>query len=273
MRLDALVAARTGASRARAQALILEGRVHVDGAAGLKAGQLVAESADVLISDAFAYVSRGALKLEKALAEFSWSPAGARCLDVGASTGGFTDCLLARGAEHVTAVDVGYGQLAWRLRQDPRVRVVERCNFRHAALESIGAPFAFATADVSFISLTKLAAKFADALDAGAKLIVLVKPQFEAGRAAVGRGGVVREPRAQAATIQSVIEAYEASGFTATRLTYAPHKGPAGNIEFLLGLERANFDAARPPVAPTSSFARAQHVTDVVRAAHEGLDR
>src|SRR5579862_8202270 len=188
-RLDVAVASRLACSRRHAQALILAGRVHVgSGGAVLKAGSLVASDAAIEILDDARFVSRGAMKLERALDDFSWSVEGLRCLDVGASTGGFTDCLLQRGAASVTAVDVGYGQLAWKLRSDPRVIVYERSNFRHADVAAMGAPFAFACADVSFISLSKLASNLAAALEDHGHLVVLVKPQFEVGRGAVGKG-------------------------------------------------------------------------------------
>ena len=207
-------------------------------------------------------MSRGALKLERALEVFGWPVRGLRCLDVGASTGGFTDCLLQRGAASVTAVDVGYGHLAWSLRNDPRVRVFERTNFRHADLAALGGPFELVCADVSFISLAKLAHKLAEAHEDGGRTVVLVKPQFEAGRAAVGRGGVVRDAAAQAGAIKSVIDGFEAAGIHCTHLTYSPIKGPAGNIEFLLGGEKL-----------ASADAVDLQVEGVVRAAHEALDR
>jgi len=182
-------------------------------------------------------------------------------LDVGASTGGFTDCLLRAGARCVTALDVGYGQLAWSLRNDARVIVIERCNFRSVAAGDLGVPFEFCCADVSFISLTKLAVKFAEVLEDGARLIVLIKPQFEAGRAAVSRGGVVRDPDVQRSAIEAVVTAWSRAHLTASCLTYSPLKGPAGNIEFFLGATRdaRGSEAARLDIA------------GVVRKAHEAL--
>jgi 23S rRNA (cytidine1920-2'-O)/16S rRNA (cytidine1409-2'-O)-methyltransferase len=219
----------------------------------------VTPGAAIDISDNEKYVSRGGLKLERALREFEWSPADLHCLDVGASTGGFTDCLLQHGARSVSAVDVGYGHLAWKLREDPRVRVVERTNFRHADVGSLGAPFDFTTVDVSFISLTKLVEQLAAALAPDGRLIALVKPQFEAGRAAVERGGVVRDPHAQIAAINAVIASLHAVGLTSCKLTYSAPKGPAGNIEFLLGAQR------------DGNAARSLDVAGVVREAHETL--
>jgi 23S rRNA (cytidine1920-2'-O)/16S rRNA (cytidine1409-2'-O)-methyltransferase len=242
--------------------LVLAGLVRVEGVPKTKAGSLVDGDAHLDIADGARFVSRGGLKLEHALQEFSWQVEGLRCLDVGASTGGFTDCLLQRGAATVTAVDVGYGQLAWKLRIDPRITVVERCNFRSVDVAGLGAPFAFVCADVSFISLSKLCANFAAALDNGGRAVFLIKPQFEAGRSAVGRGGVVRDPSAQAAAIESVLKSFAAAGLAPRLLTHSPVKGPAGNIEFLLGVTR-DF----PPVECAGL-----DVAGTVRRAHETLD-
>ncbi|MGI8736672.1 MAG: TlyA family RNA methyltransferase [Candidatus Eremiobacter antarcticus] len=260
-RLDITVATQRAVSRERAQALILAGRVSVNGAIVTKAGSQVPASAAVDVTPDDGYVGRGGRKLEHALQEFGWSPAGLRCLDVGASTGGFTDCLLRAGAQCVTALDVGYGQLAWSLRNDERVSVVERCNFRTVGAADLGAPFAFCCADVSFISLTKLAYKFAEVMEDAGRLIVLIKPQFEAGRAAVSRGGVVRDPDVQRSAIESVIAALARARLTASCLTYSPLKGPAGNIEFLLG-------AIRNAAAAVSTI----DIAGAVREAHEALD-
>ena len=258
-RLDVVVAELIGASRERARSLIIAGRVSVDGELRDKAGALVRTGANVAVAGDERYVSRGGRKLEWALERFGWSPDGLRCLDVGASTGGFTDCLLQHGAVSVTAVDVGYGQIAWKLRNDPRVHLRERCNFRHADPVALGAPFDFVCADVSFISLRMLAPSFAAALGPAAKLVALIKPQFEAGRQAVGRGGVVRDRGAQAEAICSVATALAAAGIAPQHLTYSPLVGPAGNFEFLVGAVRgakpADIDAA-----------------GVVAFAHEALD-
>ena len=261
-RLDVLVAGRAGSSREHAQALILAGKVRVAGVPATKAGALVDSDAALDIADDARFVSRGGHKLEHALQEFGWSVEGLRCLDVGASTGGFTDCLLQRGAAHVTAVDVGYGQIAWRLRSDERVTVVERRNFRYADVDALGAPFDFACADVSFISLAKLGANFAAALVDGGRAVFLIKPQFEAGREAVGSRGVVRDPAAQTAAVESVIASFAAIGLTPRELTFSPIKGPAGNIEFLLGATREC----------TASAGAALDVAGTVRRAHEALD-
>lgn len=261
-RLDVLVAERSGCSRERAQALLLAGKVRVAGEPKTKAGTLVDNDAQLDIADGARFVSRGGLKLERALQEFGWHVEGLRCLDVGASTGGFTDCLLQRGAASVTAVDVGYGQIAWSLRTDPRVTVVERRNFRSADVAALGAPFAFVCADVSFISLSKLCANFAAALAPAGRAVFLIKPQFEAGRAAVGSGGVVRDPSAQASAIESVLTSLAAAGIAPRLLTHSPVKGPAGNIEFLLGATRDDPSIERAGL----------DVAGAVRRAHETLD-
>lgn len=266
-RLDVAVSKHAVVSRERAQALILAGHVKVNGETQRKAGGMVPQNAAIEVSIHERYVSRGGYKLERALDVFGWSVEGLRCLDVGASTGGFTDCLLQHGAASVAAVDVGYGLLAWSLRQDPRVRAIERTNFRHADLSTLGAPFDFACADVSFISLTKLASQFAGALCAGGRMVALIKPQFEAGRDAVGRGGVVRDPQAQVTAMTNVITTFGCTGLQCTQLTFSPIKGPAGNIEFLLGAAWVENVAAGD-----WKIARID-IEGVVRAAHETLDR
>jgi 23S rRNA (cytidine1920-2'-O)/16S rRNA (cytidine1409-2'-O)-methyltransferase len=263
-RLDVTVADLASISRERAQALIMAGKVVVEGEPVTKSGATIAADARVEVRDDARFVSRGGLKLERALDEFNWQVEGLDCLDVGASTGGFTDCLLQRGARSVTSLDVGYGQIAWTLRNDPRVKAVERTNFRLVDPASVGAPFDFICADVSFISLAKLAPKFRAAIAKEGRLVALVKPQFEAGRAAVGRGGVVRDPAVHASAIDAVAGALCEAGLTPVKLTYSPVKGPAGNIEFLMGavaddardLSRVRLDAA-----------------GVVAAAHEALAR
>jgi len=244
--------------------------VRVDGEPYLKAGELVPLDSVLEVEDDARYVSRGGAKLERALNAFGWSPASLRCLDVGASTGGFTDCLLQRGAATVTAVDVGYGQIAWSLRNDQRVRLFERCNFRHATPEQLGGPFQFACADVSFISLAKLAPSLAAMLEPESRCVVLVKPQFEAGREWVMRGGVVRDPRGHIEAIEAVASAFASNGLEPSALTYSPLLGPAGNVEFLLGAQRdapaRSSNAAHLSAAPLD-------VAGVVRKAHETLKK
>jgi 23S rRNA (cytidine1920-2'-O)/16S rRNA (cytidine1409-2'-O)-methyltransferase len=239
----------------------LEGGVRVNGAVQRSVAFAVPDGAALDIKDEQRYVGRGGFKLERALEEFQWDVLGQRCLDVGASTGGFTDCLLQRGARSVVAVDVGYGHLAWKLRQDRRVTIFERTNFRTAKLNEFGAPFDLATIDVSFISLTKLATQLSAALVRDGKVIALVKPQFEAGRRAIERGGVVRDPVAQTHAVQNVMNSFNVAGLASVHLTYSPLKGPAGNIEFLLGAIAGHHNASQLDVA------------GVVERAHEALDR
>jgi 23S rRNA (cytidine1920-2'-O)/16S rRNA (cytidine1409-2'-O)-methyltransferase len=237
-RLDKLLVERgLAASRERARALVLAGQVEVGGQKADKAGQMVDPAADIRLREPdHPYVSRGALKLVHALDQFAIDPAGTVALDVGASTGGFTDLLLRRGAVRVYAVDVGYGQLAWSLRSDPRVVVLERQNVRHLDPAAIPEPCQLATIDVSFISLTLVLPKVAALMrpPGGKPIVCLVKPQFEAGRESVMRGGVVRDPAARAGALDRVRAFASAHGFTVGPSVDSPIPGPAGNLEFLL---------------------------------------
>jgi 23S rRNA (cytidine1920-2'-O)/16S rRNA (cytidine1409-2'-O)-methyltransferase len=237
-RLDVLLVDRGLApSRERARALILAGMVEVDGRVVDKAGTAVGDGAVVALREAdHGFASRGALKLEAGLDGHGVDPAGAVCLDVGASTGGFTDLLLQRGARKVYAIDVGYGQLAWKLRQDPRVVVLERENIRHLDPAKVPEPCDLAVIDVSFISLTLVLGKVAALLGppGGKPIVALVKPQFEAGRDQVGRGGVVRDPAARRAAVDKVVQWATEHGFTAGEAIESPITGPAGNVEYLL---------------------------------------
>jgi 23S rRNA (cytidine1920-2'-O)/16S rRNA (cytidine1409-2'-O)-methyltransferase len=237
-RLDALVAERQGITRSQARSLIMEGRVRVNGVRATKAGAGVAGDALVEIEQPRRFVSRGGEKLDHALRVFGIDVRGKRALDVGASTGGFTDCLLQHGADSVTAVDVGYGQLDWRLRNDPRVTVMERTNFRHVADEAFPEPFDTIVIDASFISLRTLLPRAVRHLSPGGDLIALVKPQFEAGRERLGRGGVVRDAAVHAAVLHEVRDAATRSGLIALDVTASPLVGPAGNREFLMHLRR-----------------------------------
>jgi 23S rRNA (cytidine1920-2'-O)/16S rRNA (cytidine1409-2'-O)-methyltransferase len=247
-RLDKLVVDRGLApTRARAQALILAGKVTVAGQVVSKAGTTFAADADIALrEDDHPYVSRGALELVAALDAFAIDPTGAVCLDVGASTGGFTDLLLRRGASKVYAIDVGYGQLAWSLRQDPRVVVLERENVRELDPARVPEPCDLAVIDVSFISLTLVLPRVRELLrpPAGKSVIALVKPQFEAGREQVGKGGVVRDPAARQGAIDKVAAWAAAHGFTIGATVESPIHGPAGNIETLLHLRTADVTAA-----------------------------
>jgi 23S rRNA (cytidine1920-2'-O)/16S rRNA (cytidine1409-2'-O)-methyltransferase len=226
LRLDEAVAAQAGITRSRARSIIMAGRVRVDGRPVSKPGVSVATSAALEIARASPYVSRGGEKLEAALAAFD--------LDVRGSTGGFTDCLLAHGAAHVVALDVGYGQLAYALRTDPRVTVVERCNFRLAADDAFGAEFDLVTIDVSFISVVTMIARAVRFIKPGGDIVALVKPQFEAGRERLGGGGVVRDRAVHRAILGETVAAVRTLGVVPVALARSPLRGPAGNVEFFL---------------------------------------
>ena len=236
-RLDiALTERGLAETRAKARALILSGDVLVDGQSETKAGAMVGESAAISLRAELPFVSRGGLKLAHALDQFALIVSGLVCCDIGASTGGFTDCLLQRGVARVYAVDVGYGQLDWKLRSDPRVVVMERTNARY--LESLPEQPDFGVADVSFISLRLILPVIFRLTSAAANCVVLVKPQFEAGRGQVGKGGVVRDPLIHRQVLESVIAAASDMAWTARGLVRSPITGPAGNVEFLLWLRK-----------------------------------
>ena len=238
VRLDQLLVERDLApSRARAQSLILAGLVRVEGVLADKAGRAVAADASVeVVAADHPWVSRGGVKLAAALDAFGVSPAGKRCLDVGASTGGFTHVLLERGAAQVVALDVGRGQLDWRLRQDPRVVVKEGVNARYVAREELPGPFGLITVDVSFISLRLVLPALVQLLFEGGDLVVLVKPQFEAGRTQVAKGGVVRDPAVREGAIEGVLSAARELGLECVARIPSPIPGPAGNVEELAHL-------------------------------------
>jgi 23S rRNA (cytidine1920-2'-O)/16S rRNA (cytidine1409-2'-O)-methyltransferase len=241
-RLDKLLVDRgLAASRERARALVMSGNVLVGDHVETKPGTLVAGDAAVTLRQPdHPYVSRGALKLIAGLDAFAIDPRGLRAVDIGASTGGFTDVLLRRGAAKVYAIDVGYGQLAWSLRQDPRVVVLERQNIRNLPAQLVPEPCDLAVIDVSFISLTLVLPKVAELLrDPGKPIVALVKPQFEAGREHVDRGGVVRDPGARRGAIDKVRGWATANGFAAGAEVESPITGPAGNVEYLLHLTTA----------------------------------
>jgi len=232
LRLDEAVAARAGVTRSRARALIMAGRVRVDGRPMTKPGTNVPVHARLDVERPRPYVGRGGEKLESALEAFALDVRERMALDVGASTGGFTDCLLARGAAHVVALDVGYGQLAYNLRIDPRVTVRERCNFRTLPDDEFERPFEVITVDASFISVRTMIARALGFLAPGGDIVALIKPQFEAGRDRLGGGGVVRDPSVHRAVLEEVLEAIRSLGATTVALARSPLRGPAGNIEF-----------------------------------------
>ncbi len=235
VRMDELLVARGLAETcAQAERLILAGEVWLGDRLADKAGQLVAEDVAVRREAGLRYVSRGGLKLEAALDAFGIQPTGWICADIGASTGGFTDCMLQRGAGRVYAVDVGYGQLAWSLRQDSRVVVLERANIRH--LEALPEPVALVAVDVSFIGLRMVLPRVAALLAPAGQVVALIKPQFEVSKGQVGKGGVVREPALHRAVIVKVLEAAAALDLAPGGLIRSPITGPAGNVEFLAWL-------------------------------------
>ncbi len=234
-RLDVLLTKRGLAdSREKARAYIMSGIVYVDGQRSDKPGASYSDDCRIEVRNAgTAYVSRGGLKIERAFDYFGVSPEGRVCLDCGASTGGFTDCMLKRGAVKVYSVDVGYGQLAWSLRSDPRVAVMERTNARYLTPDMFDPRPDLATIDVSFISLSLILPAVRSVLTDSGEVCCLIKPQFEAGRENVGKKGVVRDAAVHAAVLEKFMNDAAVSGFTVENVTWSPVKGPEGNIEFL----------------------------------------
>lgn len=240
-RLDVILVNRGyAASREKAKAILMSGNVYVNGQKEDKAGTFFDESKIELEvrGHALKYVSRGGLKLEKAMERWQLALTGKVCMDIGASTGGFTDCMLQNGATKVYAVDVGAGQLAWTLRNDERVVCMEQTNFRYVTPDDIQDELDFASVDVSFISLTKILIPARNLLKTGGEMVCLIKPQFEAGRDKVGKKGVVREPEIHREVIGKIVDYAGSIGFTVLHLEYSPIKGPEGNIEYLLHLKK-----------------------------------
>lgn len=240
-RLDVLLVSNGYAeSREKAKAIIMSGQVFVDGQREDKAGSMFDPDKIQLEvkGSTLKYVSRGGLKLEKAMAQFVLSLQDKVCMDIGASTGGFTDCMLQNGAVKVFSVDVGHGQLAWKLRNDPRVVCMEKTNFRYVTMEQIGEPLDFASCDVSFISLTKILIPARNLLKNGGEMVCLIKPQFEAGKDKVGKKGVVREPQIHREVIEKIFDFADMVGFDILHLEFSPIKGPEGNIEYLVHLSK-----------------------------------
>ena len=270
-RLDVLLVKRNLAeSREKAKALIMSGIVYVNGQKEDKAGTTFEETAPIEVrGSTLKYVSRGGLKLEKAMDRFGVRLDGKICMDVGASTGGFTDCMLQNGAVKVYSVDVGHGQLAWKLRNDERVVCMEKTNIRYVTPEDIADPIGFASIDVSFISLTKVLGPVKALLEDNGQIVCLIKPQFEAGREKVGKKGVVREPAVHLEVIDMVIDYALSIGFEALNLEFSPIKGPEGNIEYLLYLQK------HPEDQEAEYAVRREAAADpkaVVAEAHQTLD-
>ena len=266
-RLDVLMVKRGLApSREKAKAVIMSGNVFVEGQKEDKAGSMFPDTAKFTVREyEMPYVSRGGLKLEKAMKEFDVSLQDKICMDVGASTGGFTDCMLKNGAVRVYAVDVGHGQLDWKLRNDQRVICMERTNIRYVLPEDIGEQIQFASIDVSFISLLKVLLPVKNLLEEGAQVVCLIKPQFEAGREKVGKKGVVRDPKVHLEVIERVMEYAKSIGFTLLNLDFSPIKGPEGNIEYLLHLENSLENEETKSSEPDAD--------QVVDRAHQQLDK
>ncbi len=239
-------------TREKAKAVIMAGEVYVNEQKADKAGQMVSETDKVEVrADSLRYVSRGGLKLEKAMASFPISLDGAICMDIGASTGGFTDCMLQNGAARVYAIDVGYGQLAWSLRTDSRVVNLERTNIRYVTEKEVPDRPDFASIDVSFISLRLVLPVAFERLRDGGEVVCLIKPQFEAGREKVGKGGVVRDKETHREVIENVISFAKEIGFAVLGLEFSPVKGPKGNIEYLLHLSKSDKKSIEAPVNDT----------------------
>ncbi len=262
-RLDVLLVERNLAeSRERAKITIMEGLVLVNGQKVDKAGTMIKPDAEIrILGNTLPYVSRGGLKLEKALKTFPITLEGKVMADIGASTGGFTDCSLQNGASKVYAIDVGYGQLAWKLRQDARVINMERTNVRYVTKEDVGELIDFASIDVAFISLTKVLGPVKELLKPAGELVALIKPQFEAGRENVGKKGVVKDPKIHEKVIEEVISFAKEIGFVICGLTYSPVKGPEGNIEYLMWASN-NSESEEGDI----------QIKDVVSEAHKTLD-
>lgn len=264
-RLDILLVKKGLApSREKAKTMIMEGNVFVDNNREDKAGSSFDENAKIEIKgNTLKYVSRGGLKLEKAMTHFGTTLDGKVCMDIGASTGGFTDCMLQNGASKVYAVDVGYGQFAWKLRQDERVVCMEKTNIRYVTPEDIADRLDFASVDVSFISLTKVLGPARALLQNDGEMVCLIKPQFEAGREKVGKKGVVRDKAVHEEVIHKVIDFALETGFSILNLEYSPIKGPEGNIEYLVYIRKTE----------EGSMADTVDIHAVVEAAHGELDK
>lgn len=268
-RLDVLLVSRGLApSREKAKALIMSGIVYVDGNKEDKAGTTFACTSDILIKgNTLKYVSRGGLKLEKAMNEFKLSLNECICMDIGSSTGGFTDCMLQNGAVKVYAVDVGHGQLDWKLRNDERVICMEKTNIRYVTREHIDDELDFASIDVSFISLTKVLQPVKELLKDSGHIVCLIKPQFEAGREKVGKKGVVRDKKVHEEVIEMVTQYAVSIELFPLRLDFSPVKGPEGNIEYLLYLTKNREEYE------TSDTALYMNIHDVVETSHKTLDK
>lgn len=272
-RLDVLLVKRNlVASREKAKTTIMTGNVFVNGQREDKAGSAFAEDAAIEIrGQVMPYVSRGGFKLEKAMTEFGLALENKVCTDVGSSTGGFTDCMLQNGAARVYAIDVGRGQLDWKLRQDDRVICMEKTNIRYVTPEDLPEAIDFSSIDVSFISLTKVLVPIRNYLKPDGEIVALIKPQFEAGREKVGKKGVVREANTHYDVVQKIIDFAKSVGFDIVDLTFSPIKGPEGNIEYLIYLKKSQEDGTvqKVPFDPRAVTDRAFEALTKREAQHE----
>lgn len=258
-------------SREKAKAIIMSGNVYVNGQKEDKAGAVFEEKAEIEVRGAtLRYVSRGGLKLEKAMENFGMPLEGLTCMDVGASTGGFTDCMLQNGAVKVYSVDVGRGQLDWKLRNDPRVVCMEKTNIRYLTPEQLPEQVGFVSIDVSFISLTKVLGPVRELMRDEAQMVALIKPQFEAGREKVGKKGVVRDPKVHEEVIEKVLLFAVSLGFKPLHLDFSPVKGPEGNIEYLLHVRKGEPDQTEDPVILQKWMPL---ILETVKNAHDCLDK
>lgn len=265
VRLDVLLVNRFLAeSREKAKAIIMSGNVFVEGQREDKAGTSFEENVNIEIKGStLKYVSRGGLKLEKAIEDFGITLQDKICMDIGASTGGFTDCMLLNGAKKVYSVDVGHGQLAWKLRQDERVVVMEKTNARYLEEKDIPDPIDFASADVSFISLTKIISPVKKLLATNGEMVCLIKPQFEAGREKVGKKGVVKDKSVHLEVVKNIANFVENEGFEILNMDFSPIKGPEGNIEYLIYIRKPDVNI---------KIEKYQNIEDIVNKAHEELN-
>ena len=271
-RLDVLLIKKGLApSREKAKAVIMAGSVYVDGQKEDKAGSVFdEESAQIEVrGHALPYVSRGGLKLEKALQVFPITLTDKICMDIGASTGGFTDCMLQNGATKVYSVDVGYGQLDWKLRQDERVVCMEKTNFRYMTPEDIPDVLDFASVDVSFISLDKILTPAYALLKEQGEMVALIKPQFEAGREKVGKKGVVREPKVHEEVMAKIVRHADEVSFEVLGLSYSPIRGPEGNIEYLIHLRKNPERTIYPDILAVFE----KKIKEIVEEAHQELEK
>ena len=282
-RLDVLLVKRNLAeSREKAKAVIMSGIVYVDGQKEDKAGSMFDETANVEVrGTTLKYVSRGGLKLEKAMTHFGVTLEGKICMDVGASTGGFTDCMLQNGAHKVYAIDVGTNQLAWKLRQDERVVSMEKTNIRYVTHENVPDEIGFSSIDVAFISLTKVLVPVRNLLESHGQVVCLIKPQFEAGKDKVGKKGVVRDKKVHLEVVRNIITYAVAIGFDVIGLSFSPIKGPEGNIEYLLYIEKntemtdTECEVSEEKTAEAADIYEEKYAVlseEIVEKAHQKLD-